>query len=697
MSAKARATKFEEDIKKFLIQLGFKDVDGASDAFKIGGEQVDACGGFEDNDGSKDTLLVIECTMTSELRGKSLRGKLKAFRGAIINIGEGLREHPIYGKYRNVRYILATKGIDVRPEDYAYANNGESRIYIWDENFRKYYDDLHQKIGKYAKFSMMGEMGIRPAAGTMIQVPAFMTEVKGSRMFAFVMSPKDLLPISYVARREVRNERFYQRIIDKGRLTEISQYVDTGNILPNNIIVAFNEDLKGQVKYHVLKDGKRSSPVDWPLMGVSYGMLEFPKDYRSCWIIDGQHRLFAFAFAKTDLHVPVVAFDNLPLEDQGKIFLDINKFQKPVPSDLVWDLNGDMVFPSEDGIISRAVKQLNADRNGALYHIIYIPSTGIRVRQDLLKMSGICNSIKKAHLAQPTTRGKVQNPFYSTDPDKAAHQLASGIGDFLSCVKNKMGDEWNRGSKGFVLSNSGMAIIIGLFELIVSRSVLKSNALNVLCYTPYVDALRKALAAECRDAHSLKQLKLRITSEAGRSEYLKELAEYIAGEIDDPQFASDLASPYGDKAREIERKLKAVIAAVIGDPSDPEWFFTKIGSKNKSIQNEVQSRMRKDYGASRDKAHTYMTLGESVHVIREMYWDSFKSIFIGGDGFATEDELDAAFSVVSRVRSKRAHPSGAAKTRDLKLFKIHEESLRNCLDAYLGTAEAKEGKAGKPS
>ena len=68
--------------------------------------------------------------------------------------------------------------------------------------------------------------------------------------------------------------------------------------------------------------------------------------------------------------MPVVAFQDLPIEDQCRIFLDINKYQKPVPPDLVWDLNGVMLKPEEEGIISNTVKQMNAD--GPLRFMVYI-------------------------------------------------------------------------------------------------------------------------------------------------------------------------------------------------------------------------------------------------------------------------------------------------------------------------------------
>ena len=48
---------FENDVRTFLTEYGFLDVSGGS-KFKIGGLQVDACGGVD------DYLLIVKATAT---------------------------------------------------------------------------------------------------------------------------------------------------------------------------------------------------------------------------------------------------------------------------------------------------------------------------------------------------------------------------------------------------------------------------------------------------------------------------------------------------------------------------------------------------------------------------------------------------------------------------------------------------------
>lgn len=145
---KLRATEFEESIKVFLERLAFANVDGAKDSFRIGGNQVDVCGGHE------NTLLVIECFRSQAADKEAiLRSKIREFRGSQQALERGFRSHSVYGKYKRFQYILAVKNVRVRREDLDLANE-RPRIYIWDDNFREYYEDLFQKIGVYAKYNL---------------------------------------------------------------------------------------------------------------------------------------------------------------------------------------------------------------------------------------------------------------------------------------------------------------------------------------------------------------------------------------------------------------------------------------------------------------------------------------------------------------------------------------------------------------
>lgn len=670
MSAKSQATGFEGEVVSFLRRLNFKDVNGASDSFRIGGIQVDAVGGHE------QTLLVIECHMSLEEEAKSLRGKIERFRGRITQLPQKIREDQVYGKYANIRYVLAVKNVNARREDIEYANQAP-RIYIWDENFMKYYEDLYSKIGEYAKFNLLGEMGIRPDKGSPISVPAFRAEIRGHTMYSFLADPRELLEVSYVARRESKNERFYQRLLDKGRLKKIRDYVREGNLLPNNIIVAFREDLTEEIRFTPNGGTDKEAGEGSSANRISCGTLEFPNDYRACWIIDGQHRLYSFSESREDFCIPVVAFQKMPLEEQCKIFLDINKYQKPVPPDLLWDLNGDMLGDSEDGVISRAAKALNED--GPLRQKIFVPSKGMGKKKGLLRLSGICNSIKKAGLARSETRHGAANPFYDGKSQKCSEEkLAEGLMEFFKCVNSKMSEDWKRGGKGFCLSNSGIAILIGLFELIVRALKFKRQDINVLNYMNYVKAFAKMMDEKYSNPQELKRLKARTTSQLGRDSFLMEAANYVAYVTGESSFIDGLENPYDKLAKTIEQRLRNAINAVMSEHYGDDWFASELPNIDKSIHGQASKNLR---GADPKEGYTKLTLGQCKALICEKRPELFEDYFIGPEGFDDKDELSVALATITRVRNKYAHPDGKPpKPKDLELFEAYSKTICECLE-----------------
>ncbi len=422
-SRKKAATQFEEKIKQFLLDLEFNDVDGARDDFLINGVQVDVCGGWE------NALLVIECKTKQKLGEKNLRSAISEFRGKIPLLERGFKKHPNYSKYNFFKYIIVTKNIKVRKLDYEFAKQRPS-IYIWNEDFLVYYSNLYSYIKPYAKYDLLGEMRVRPVQQQPITVPAFQIKFEKVNVYNFVMNPKDLLEVAFVARREVGEERYYQRIIDKKRLLKIAAYVERGGKFPNNIIISFKKGLN--VKFHAVR-GPGYSSTNWPYIGISYGILEFPKDYRSCWIIDGQHRLYAFINVKENFYfnMPITAFEHLDIEDQCKFFLDINKNQKPVNPDLLWDLNGEMIPSEKEGVISNVAKFLNNEERGPLFYKIYYPSTGIKKKTNLIKISAICIAIKKRKLVDEVTLQNIKNPLHDKDPSNCVKKVGFSLSKYF--------------------------------------------------------------------------------------------------------------------------------------------------------------------------------------------------------------------------------------------------------------------------
>ena len=184
---KRKATKFEEKIKKFLENLEFNDIDGARDDFRIGypkAHQIDVIAGWG------NTVFVLECKTSREFnKTKNLKNDLYAFKGKIPEIHEGLKKHPIYKKYNHYKYILVVnEKVILRPVDKEYANS-KPAVYLWNEDFLAYYNDLYEYLKPYAKYDLLGEMSIKPVDQEPIRIPAFRIKFDNVNVYNFVINP----------------------------------------------------------------------------------------------------------------------------------------------------------------------------------------------------------------------------------------------------------------------------------------------------------------------------------------------------------------------------------------------------------------------------------------------------------------------------------------------------------------------------
>lgn len=674
---KKSAIQFEEKIKQFLQNLEFNDVDGARDNFLINGVQVDVCGGWD------NALLVIECKSKQKLGGKNLKAAISEFRGKIPLLEKGFKGDPKYKKYTFFKYILITKNIDVRKIDYAFANEQPS-IYIWNDDFLEYYANLYSFIKPYAKYDLLGEMRIRPVQQQPISVPAFQIRFGDVNVYNFVMNPKDLLEIAFVARRELGKERYYQRIINKERLLRIAKYIEGGGRFPNNIIISFREDLK--VKFTRIK-GPNYSATDWPYPGISYGILEFPKDYRSCWIIDGQHRLYAFVNLKESFYfnMPITAFERLGLKEQRKFFLDINKNQKPVDPDLLWDLSGDV--PNEkEGIISNIAKFLNTEKESPLFYKIYYPSTGIKDKTDKIKISAICIAIKKRRVVEEFTSQNIKNPLYCEAHDDCVRKIGISLLNYFDTLKSSFPNNWELKSKGFILTNGGISVMIGLFEKILSRIMQKNNKEPDKENFKFYSAPLKA-TLESLDNADLKNLRLRCTSEGGKTEVLNEFIMKVRSETKDNLFGGEIQATYfKEEFITLEKKLKEVIKKLLYNPKNPKnknWFKDAV---DEPIYGRAIKIMKKNGITDMDKIHLQITLGDCFSIMRR-HEKLFYPIFINEQAFSFNNKtiLEGVFSTISTMRATlEAHYTGVEiKSGNEEILRIYLEKMNQCLDEAL--------------
>lgn len=666
---KKSATQFEEKIKQFLQDLEFNDVDGARDDFRINGIQVDVCGGWE------NALLVIECKTKQRLGQKSIRSAINEFRGKISLLQAGFKEHPKYSKYTFFKYIIVTKNIMVRRADYEFANQ-QPDIYIWNDDFLEYYSNLYSYIKPYAKYDLLGEMRIKPVVQRPITVPAFQVKFGNVNVYNFVMNPRHLLEIASVARRELRQERYYQRIIDKKRLVRIAEYVKDGGTFPNNIIISFREDLN--VKFHREK-GPNYSNTDWPYFGIAYGTLEFPKDYRSCWIIDGQHRLYAFINVenKINFNMPITAFEHLDMEEQCRFFLDINKNQKPVDPDLLWDLNGDMIPSEEDGIISMVAKSLNSAGNSPLLHKIYYPSIGIKKKAEKIKISALCIAIKKKRIVREVTVQNLKNPLYDQVSSNCVKKVGFSLSKYFDVLKANFLNNWELESKGFILTNGGIAVFIGLFEKILSRVMQKEGRQPTREHFEFYTTPLKTILGSA-DTAELARLRVGCASEGGRSQLLYDFVSIIRAETRDDSFGGESeTTKLKDEFVTLEEDLKHLIKKKLYDSENKDWFKDAVDS---STYGRALNTMKKNGITDMGKIHLQIGLGDCFSIMRR-YEDLFYPVFINEDTFSNKTIFEGAISTIVTMRAKLvAHYTGAkVESGDEQILRIELGKMNKCL------------------
>ncbi|MGA7677010.1 MAG: DGQHR domain-containing protein, partial [Dehalococcoidia bacterium] len=527
-------------------------------------------------------------------------------------------------------------------------------------------------IGSATKYNLLGEMGVEPRAKSLIQVPAWATLMGNSRIYSFFIEPQSLLQASYVARREIGNEKYYQRILQKKRISNIKAFLKKGKSFPNSIIVAF-EKAPDFTPYPEIN----KQYIWWPDWLI-FGCLTFPANYRSCWIIDGQHRLYAFSDMHIDTKISVIAFHKIPVEKQAEYFIEINKEQKPVESDLIWDLEGEMRPESSDGIISNIVKKLN--QSGPLKNRIYVPLAGRKERKQL-KFSGLCLSIQQRQLIRERSismTGGQKNLLHSANFEQTIERVSKAIATFLQRVEATFNSEEK---DEFIFTNVGINIMIGLFEIILAD---KNRIPSSEDMDKYLEALQMLFEMEYPDKKHRSDLRKMGSSDAGRKMILTQFVIGLRDLTEEKSFASHIPyDDFRDKIKGFERKLSVFIFTVLNIQSEKD--LSKYSSPN--LYERVINRYKKDVnkGFVDSKLSDYLTFGECKEMIQDARnMDVFKQIFVATKtGLTTKEEMDGILQTINDYSAGIRHERPMyPKYKQRELLNSYIDVLEKCMEEY---------------
>ncbi len=426
----------------------------------------------------EDIVFIVKC-LTPSINKLAQRQAIKDFANRKSLIRSAI--DPLVPETRiQYVFIVASEGLEWTEHHKQFCR--DNHLLLWDEGDIIALEDLADLAGEGAKYQLYNRIFHgKKIRHFKVRIPALKSEMGGHTYYAFVMTPEHLLKIAYVHRRSAEKTFLeltdsYQRMLKKNRLDKIEEFIEDGGFFPGSIIINFNRPPLNIERIGTKNQRKEAWSEAEPVL------LTLPPYYGSAWIIDGQHRLYGYADTqeKSIETVPVIAFVQEPPSFQAKIFVDINKNQKAIPADLLWDLYEDLyadsAIPYENYIytISKVAKKLNTIPDSPFKSHIDIPKENIAPEIANITLNTFCGSILREKLIDPEEELLFRDDFSKTVPF-----AVDRIKTFFNAIREVLCDEWEAGKNHYVRTNAAIVVFMGIFRDIVEGPLTRKEIDNI--------------------------------------------------------------------------------------------------------------------------------------------------------------------------------------------------------------------------
>jgi len=596
------------------------------------------------------------------------------------------------------------------------ARAKEANIMIIDEHDLSYYESLASHIGPAAKYQFLAELlPGKTVPGLAIRVPAIRSKMGGFNCYTFSISPEYLLKISYVSHRakgKASDVSTYQRMLNKSRLRNIKQYITDDGVFPTNIVTNLDKNRMQFERIHQETAGDLDS-------GIS-GWLDIKPAYKSAWIIDGQHRLYAYSgherAAKSRLFV--LAFDGLAPSDQARLFIDINAKQKSVKRSLLQELYAELHWDSEDptirvrAIISKAIQDLDIDADSALYRRIQTADVG-KSDTRCISLTSLYGAIEKTEfLIGKEKQGHVVEfgPLWAGENEATLKRLEFILNKWLGTVRLAASDWWEKGAGegGGLAMNDGVIACINVlrsvFQHLVDRRLVRLDNEDLfevikryaVALGEYLGGLSEQERKTFRDLRGI-QGQTRRTRNC-QIAMREKIPEFNPPGLD--QFLQQEKAQTNLKAKEIIDRIERTLQQVILEElrreygaDESEWWMLGVP---KQVRLKVSERFEEEEGKRGAKEH-YFDLIHYSRIAQEN-WQIFESILGRGKSGSKEKKL-SWLNFLNEKRKIVSHPSASVTLTIEELAQLEELEL--WLNAQVssppeGPTKASEGEKEEP-
>ncbi|MEO5773873.1 MAG: DGQHR domain-containing protein [Sphingomicrobium sp.] len=709
-----RAKRFDEVLENrfwnVLYRFGYDELNAGRN-FKIA---VGGAGGTEKQIDvfAKDaeTVVVVECKACQTPTKRSLLKDLNEFAGLQKPISEALRSHYGSSFKPKVIWCFATHNVRWSPEDLKRAE--EHNIKVIRELELLYFEEFSKKLGPAARYQFHAEylVGQKVPALAGRKVPAVKTKLGGTTAYLFSALARDVLRIAFVNHRDLRDPSgapSYQRIVKPARLKQIGEFLDgkgrdKPGFFPNTILLNFHRPPGFE---QLARDS---------LSGVQFGNLLLPDRYKSCWVIDGQHRLYGTAFTGSEYKSPLffVAFDKITPAEEANIFVDINAKQATVPATLLSALDGEVKWDSEDikerlaAIASRTIDLLNTGGGGALEGKVVSPGITAGTSQPL-NLRSLQERITLSNLLGVIS-GKdevfVPGPCWANSSQASMLRLVSLLDTHLERVREANPDRWEAGRFGSLCTNLGVGSQIRLLDELIRyvafRDHLEPASLEIDELYERVHPLMGRMfqyIATATDEDFKKRFTV-VLGSTGYHEYFYNLFSLISEELVDlkPEgfeeyrrmTSQELAEQADRQVKWVQSIVPAFIKERLRERVGEDWFEQVV---SKDVQKSCQARRIDDEADEKLPVEEYLDWIQFVNLakVKEIRDDVKDTLSIrlpdeqGGKHFYA-----GWFDAINRIRRIAAHPSGRAyKQADIETLSIVVDHL----ESYLPKAYSESG------
>lgn len=394
----------------------------------------------------KMTHFVNQCKEFVDNSKIPLPDKIKLLKGI-----PSMKRSDFY-KIKEWRFLYVSDSdeiIELRINEQRITN--DRRFVVLNKHHYRYLQFLSRNLGEHGKYELLKKLQIsfqkagikqRKNRYDAIQLSTrkISPEIGFVNLYLFNAPVSDLLQIARVDRYgSLENwipeigEESYQRILDKEKLGQIREFINKEGkfaSFPNTLTVVIN--------------GKKA---------YVNNQLEIEADYGSFDVIDGQHRLFAFAksnIAKNDLDNVELLVTGIEFEDasianvkkwNARTFVEINRTQRKVANDLIYLLQYRVMkenLPS--GLATEAITRLNISKKSPLYHLFKTSPLVSKNRKELTPIS----LVTVANVLKPLFLGVTPKKIPShKEAQKIIKEKSELIDKFFHIVSNTFNEDWN--------------------------------------------------------------------------------------------------------------------------------------------------------------------------------------------------------------------------------------------------------------